>query len=73
MSSYVVLVLLLSKKNETQRMCVDCQVINNITVKYRHSIRKLNDMLDELLESCNFFQIDLKIGYHQLRMKEGDE
>lgn len=54
-------------------MCVDCQVINNITVKYRHSIRKLNDMLDELLESCNFFQIDLKIGYHQLRMKEGDE
>jgi len=54
-------------------MCIDCQIINNITVKYRYLICKFNDMLDELLESCKFFNIDLKIRYHQLRMKERDE
>nr|GFA87305.1 putative reverse transcriptase domain-containing protein [Tanacetum cinerariifolium]GFA87364.1 putative reverse transcriptase domain-containing protein [Tanacetum cinerariifolium] len=65
-------VLFVKKKDESFRMCIDYLELNKLTVKNRYPLLRINDLFDQLQASSVYSKIDLRSGYHQLRVREED-
>ena len=71
-SSWGAPVLLVKKKDGFMRLCVDYRQLNKVTIKNKYPLPRIDDLMDQLVGACVFSKIDLRSGYHQIRVKSED-
>jgi hypothetical protein len=62
-------IIFASKKDGTQRMCVDYRSLNEVSIKNMYPLPRIDDLFDQLKGACVFSKIDLRSGYHQLKIR----
>jgi hypothetical protein len=65
-------VIFVLKKDGTQRLCVDYHALNEVTIKNKYPLPRIDDFFDQLRGGCVFSKIDLWSGYYQLKVQECD-
>jgi hypothetical protein len=66
-------ILFVPKKDGSLRLCVDYRGLNKVTIKNRHPLPLIGELLDRLSQAKIFTKLDLRDAYHRIRIKEGDE
>jgi hypothetical protein len=64
--------LFIEKKDGTQRMCMDYRSLNEVTIKNKYHLPRIEDLFDQMKGASVFLKIDLRSGYHQLKIRESD-
>ena len=65
-------VLFAKKKDKTLRLCIDYRQLNRVTIKNRYLLPRIDDLFDQLRGARVYSKIDLRTGYHQLRVRDTD-
>nr|GFC97942.1 putative reverse transcriptase domain, aspartic peptidase domain protein [Tanacetum cinerariifolium] len=63
-------VLFVKKKDGNMRLCIDYRELNRITIRNRYPLLRIDDLFDQLQGAKYFSKIDMRSGYHQLRVKD---